>query len=263
MTAAVGQPGLAPAKQRVRPWWGIGDALMVIPIIAVVSFLAVIAVFAIGDGTTGGDATDLPIWAIAVFTLLQQCALLLWPFVVSRRKGLGPAADWGFDFKLEDLGIGLGVSMIAMFSAGIAAAIAAALVGLGDETDGENLQLLTDAEGSPWIWTLVYTVVVVAPVAEEVLFRGLILQAFKKRFGAVIAVIVSVVAFAPLHIADGGFFSAGQVVLLAAIGTLAVVFAVTALVTGRLAASIIAHMIVNAVGVATALGYVERLIDAF
>ncbi|MEM7326896.1 MAG: CPBP family intramembrane glutamic endopeptidase, partial [Actinomycetota bacterium] len=142
-------------------------------------------------------------------------------------------------------------------------AIAAAIVGLEEESDGENLQLLTDAEGSPWLWTLIYTVVIVAPVAEEVLFRGLILQAFKKRFGTVIAVIVSIMAFAPLHVADGGFFSGGQVVLLAAIGTLALVFAITALVTERLGASIIAHMIVNAVGVITALGYLDRFIDRF
>ncbi|MEM7325555.1 MAG: lysostaphin resistance A-like protein, partial [Actinomycetota bacterium] len=219
MTTIVGQPGLSSDHRgRVRPWWGIGDALMVIPILIVVSLLAAVAVILLGDDTTGGEDADLPLWAIAVFTLVQQCALLLWPFWVSRRKGLGPAADWGFDFKLEDLGIGLGVAMIAMFSAGIAAAIAAAIVGLEEESDGENLQLLTDAEGSPWLWTLIYTVVIVAPVAEEVLFRGLILQAFKKRFGTVIAVIVSIMAFAPLHVADGGFFSGGQVVLLAAIG---------------------------------------------
>lgn len=261
MTTTVGPPQFTTdAKGRVRPWWGIGDALMVIPIIGVVSFLALFAVLLLNDGGLGESGSDLPIWAIAVFTLLQQCALLLWPLIVSRRKGLGPAADWGFDFRLEDLGIGLGVAMIALFSAGIMATLAAFAVGLDDDADGENLQLLNDADGTPWLWTLVYTVIVVAPVAEELLFRGLILQAFKKRFGTVVAVIVSILAFAPLHIADGGFFSDGQVVLLAAIGTLALVFTITALVTGRLGASIIAHMIVNAVGVVTALGYLDRLI---
>lgn len=263
MSVAMDKPSPLTTPDRVRPWWGMGDALMVIPILGVVSFLAAIAVVVAGDGSSGDDNSDLPIWAIAVFTLLQQSALLIWPLVVSRRKGLGPASDWGFDFKLEDLGIGLGVAMIAMFTAGIAATIAAAIVGLEDDADGENLELLSDADGSPWIWTLIYTVVIVAPFAEELLFRGLILQSVKKRWGSIVAVIISVLAFAPLHIADGGFFSGGQVVLLAAIGSLAVVFAVTALVTGRLGASIIAHMIVNAVGVATALGYLDRLADAF
>lgn len=242
----------------------MGDALMVIPIIGLVSLLAVFTVLIVDqdEAVPGVADGDLPIWAVAVFTLVQQAALLLWPAIVSRWKGLGLATDWGLSFKLEDLGIGLGVAMIAMFSAGLVATVTSLIVGLEDDADGENLEILTSAEGTPWLIVLIYTVVVVAPVAEEVFFRGLLLRSVKNRWGSVVAVVVSVLAFAPLHLADGGFLSSGQIVLVAAISTLGLAFAITAEVTGRLGASIIAHVIVNAIGAGAALGYFDRFVDA-
>lgn len=229
---------------------------MLLPIIAVMSILAVLIVTLVEGGADEGQtisATDLPLWGTALFSLLQQLALLAWPLIVSKWKGLGPASDWGLTFHKEDLWIGLGVGIIALFSAGVANVVASLAVGLEDSESAGNLDVLTSAQGTVWFWVLVLTVVLVAPVAEEVLFRGLILRSVKNRFGTVVAVIAVLAVFVPLHRADGGYFSGGQVVLMAGIGALALTFTMAAVITERLGPSIVAHVVVNGAGAAGAI----------
>ncbi len=263
-------PSEAPTggRARVRPWWGMGDALWMIPIMAlvlVVSFV-VIAVLAVIEGVSADeletlDSAALPASMLVVPTLIQQLVWFNWPLVVSKWKGLGPAADWGLAFKPIDIGIGLGTAMIAMFAAGIAAAITGAIVGLEDESLAENTQLLTDYRDSVWLYALLMLLVSGAPLAEEMLFRGLLLRSIEKRLGTVAGVAGSVVIFTVIHPADGGFLSSGQVVLWSAIAGYAVVLSVAAVLTQRLAASMIAHVIINALASLRALGHFDGLTD--
>lgn len=275
----VGQPPshaspLAPGQPigRSRPWWGMGDILWMLPIMAVVFGLsiAVIGVLATIEGVSLSELSDpdttLPGSMIVIPTLIQQLSWFGWPFVVSRWKGLGPAADWGWAFQRVDLGIGLGTTMIALFAAGAVGATTAALVGLEDDAAAENTALVADLEGSPWLWGVLFLVIIGAPFAEEILFRGLILRAVAKRLGAVAGVIASLLTFVPIHFADGGIITDGtpavtdgQIVLWATIGALGLVLAIVTVVTGRLAAAIIAHMGINTVGAVGALGLWESV----
>lgn len=264
---APGFDGTQRSGQKVRPWWGMGDILLVLPIMAVVLVIsaALLVVGALVDGTSLedlGDASgDLPAWLIVVPTLIQQFAWFTWPFIVSKWKGLGPASDWGWAFKPVDIGIGVGTAMIATFAAGLVGAGASAALSLEDEDLAENTQILTDMEGSPWLWGLLFVVVIGAPFSEEVLFRGLILRAVEKRWGTVAGVIGSLVAFVPIHIADGGIFGAGQIVLWLSIATLGLALAIATVVTKRLAAPIIAHIVINGLASAGALGYFDGLTE--
>ncbi len=261
-------PGSVVSGGRVRPWWGMGDALLVLPLMVVVVIvsIAVVAVLAVVEGLSLDAISDPNIAAIApsmlvIPTLIQQAAWTAWPFVVSKWKGLGPASDWGWAFKPVDIGIGVGTAMIAMFAAGLGATITTALVDLEDESLAENTQIITDLEGSPWLYGLLFAVVIGAPVSEELLFRGLILRSIQKRWGPVVGVIGSLLIFVPIHFADGGIFSAGQLVLWVSIAALGAVLAITAVVTERLAAPIIAHVIINGVASASALGYFDGLAE--
>lgn len=253
---------------KIRPWWGMGDILYMIPIMAVV-FIASIVVIAILAGIEGMSLSDLsdpdttlPGSMIVIPTFIQQLSWFGWPFVVSRWKGLGPAADWGWSFKPVDLGIGLGTAMIALFAAGVVGAATAALVGLEDDAAAENTALVSDLEGSPWLWGIIFLVVVGAPFAEEILFRGLVLRAVAKRWGQIAGVAASLLTFVPIHFADGGIITDGtpsitdgQIVLWATIAALGLVLAAVTISTGRLAAAIVAHMGINTVGAIGALGY--------
>lgn len=239
-----------------------------IPIMAVVLLisLVVLAGLAVLEGLALEDISDPDIALIApsmlvIPTLIQQSAWFAWPFIVSKWKGLGPASDWGWAFKPVDLGIGLGTAMIAMFAAGIGATITSALVDLEDDSLAENTRIISDLEGSPWLFGLLFAVVVGAPISEELLFRGLILRSVQKRWGSVAGVIGSLVLFVPIHFADGGIFTGGQLVLWVSIASLGGVLAIAAVMTERLGASIVAHMIINAIASAGALGYFDSLSD--
>lgn len=259
--------GVGGSDKRVRPWWGMGDILWLLPIMAVVFVvsIAIIGVLASIEGISLSDLSDpdttLPGSMIVIPTLIQQFSWFGWPFVVSRWKGLGPAADWGWSFKPADLGIGLGTAMIALFAAGAVSAGTSALVGLEDDAAAENTALVSDLEGSPWLWGVLFLVVIGAPFAEEVLFRGLIMRAVAKRLGIVAGVIASLLTFVPIHFADGGIITDGtpaitdgQIVLWATIAALGLVLAIVTVVTERLAAAIIAHMGINSIGALGALG---------
>ncbi|MEM9565130.1 MAG: CPBP family intramembrane glutamic endopeptidase [Actinomycetota bacterium] len=252
-------------RGRVRPWWGMGDVLLAVPLTIVVLLVGfvVLAVLASIEGISLDDLADdapLPGSMLVIPTLIQQAAWFGWPFVVSRWKGLGPAADWGWAFKPADIGIGFGTALIGLFAAGAVGTGTAALVDLEDDEAAENTALLTDLEGSPWLWGVIFMVVIGAPFAEEVLFRGLVLRAVAKRWGVVAGVIGSLLTFVPIHFADGGVFvdgrfaiTDGQIVLWATIAALGLVLAVVTVRTERLAAAIVAHILINGVGVIGAL----------
>ena len=84
---------------------------------------------------------------------------------------------------------------------------------------------------------LIVLVVIGAPIAEELFFRGLLLRALEKRFDTTVAVIVSSVVFGITH------FQALQFPALTAAG---VVFALLVVRTDRLGPAIVAHMAFNA-----------------
>lgn len=253
----------------IRPWWGTADVWLGIPVVVVALVVGTILAFVIA--AVGGvsfeelgtiDATTAPRELIVVPTIAQQLSMFVWPFIVSRWKGLGPARDWGWAFKPVDLAIGVGVAFIAVFAAGAVQAVLTPVLGVDDEASTTNTAIINDFEGSPWLFGLLFIVVVGAPFSEEIFFRGLIQRSFQKRWGPAAGVIFSVLFFAPIHIADGGPFSMGQVVLWAAIGTLGTILALAALYTNRLAAPIVAHVLVNSFGVAAALGAFDSILPS-
>jgi membrane protease YdiL (CAAX protease family) len=86
----------------------------------------------------------------------------------------------------------------------------------------------------------------IAPVVEELLFRGLLLRALLRRMPATPAVGISAASFALLHLVDP---SIGTVVALPALATVGVVSGVLAVRTGDLSRSILLHAGFNLVTV--------------
>jgi membrane protease YdiL (CAAX protease family) len=67
-------------------------------------------------------------------------------------------------------------------------------------------------KGSPW--SVVLTLVVIAPVTEELLFRGLILRGFLRNYGRRRAIVLSAILFALVHVSPWqlvGVFAGGVV----------------------------------------------------
>jgi uncharacterized protein len=248
-------------RGRVRPWWGLGDVLLAVPVIVIVATVGSVIGLPFIDGGQLDDvmngSADLPTAMLAASLLSQQLAQGLWPILVAKWKGLGPKRDWRLEFKPVDLIIGLGTAVMAVGLAAVASTIASNLVNLTDEAQADNTQFLRDAKGTPWLYAFLFAVVIGAPLAEELFFRGLTLRAFEKRAGPVAAVVGSTLVFTLPHFMGAGL--AGTAVLFASIGAVGVVFGTITVMVGRLWPSIVAHMIFNAIGAAGALGLFDQV----
>jgi membrane protease YdiL (CAAX protease family) len=123
----------------------------------------------------------------------------------------------------------------------------AALVGLENTDDASNTDILVDNQDSIGIIGVIFLVVVVAPLVEELLFRGLILRILQKSFGSVFAIVATSILFAIPHWQVDASWQE-TVVLLSALGTVGLVLAIGAVITDRLGPAVIAHFFFNATG---------------
>lgn len=105
------------------------------------------------------------------------------------------------------------------------------------DVSAPNQQLL-DSKGSTWL--LYLGVVVIAPIAEEVFFRGLLQRSLSRLYTDRVAIAVSALIFAASH------FKPAQLPALFAVG---VVFAALATHHRRLGPAIVAHVAFNAAAV--------------
>jgi membrane protease YdiL (CAAX protease family) len=203
------------------------------------------------------DGLDLPAWGILLSVAAGWLGFLGWPVLASYVKGQKSLArDFGFVFRPVDIGWGL-LGGLAVLAITVTFNIFWYIVS-GDSAP-DNSGFLPDSPSLLVGLALFVAVAVVTPIAEEVFFRGLLLRALEKRFNTMIAVVVSSVVFGSLHLA--GVTSAESLSELALHGLFiavvitgyGVVFAVLDVWTGRLWPSIIAHMVINGIGVVTFL----------
>jgi len=222
-----------------------------------------------GGITSNLDESDFPTSVLAIATVLSQVIQGLWPLLVAKWLPGIKWSDLRVGFKLIDLLIGLGVAIIGVFAAGVAGWLASLAVGLENQEDASNTAFLTDAMGSPWFFLLVFAVVVGAPLSEEMFFRGLIMGSFENIGGGLatrrravsmdsvrgVAVTVGVIGSTLIFTAPHWIGGTAQetAVLFATIGTVGAVFGVAAVLTGRLASSMVAHALFNSVAVVAAI----------
>jgi membrane protease YdiL (CAAX protease family) len=197
---------------------------------------AVVAVVASLIGAPEWFATAL----IAIGGYGPVAAYVWW---ASRTWGTGNLGDdVGLRVRVVDVGWGP-VTLLSCWAAQILVGILIVLLGL---PQGSNTEGLFEDDGS-WAVTLVIAIsaVVVAPIVEEMLFRGVILRAFMSRFAWPWAVVFQGLMFGTVHLQPG--LGAGNVSLILALTAVGIVLGGAAVLTKRLAASMIAHAIINAV----------------
>ncbi len=106
----------------------------------------------------------------------------------------------------------------------------------GSNDPGGGLNL-----GDAGIWGLTFTLVsacLLAPVSEEIIYRGVLFRAFRNRLGVISAAVLSSVVFASLHFYD--------VYGLASVGIFGLSCALLYSATGSLTTTIVLHMLYNA-----------------
>ncbi len=196
------------------------------------------------------------------FGLLSYGILFAALIVISRRRGLKSlAADFGLRFRPVDLAIGLGIGILVRILTFIEALVVVAVTGKAPTRGNADF-------GTDPLWIILNGVVVaalIAPVVEELIFRGLVLRAVRwailrgrsgsprpqpatatvRGWAAVIAVAVSALLFAAAHLYE----AIGDPILLITLGlftlTAGVLHGVITIATGRLGPAIVAHFVVN------------------
>lgn len=230
-------PAVPGARPRIR--WGIGDAVVAFVVGLVVSLIA--AAFVL-DPDHPSDPTTL-----LVLICSQNFAIIGWLAIVARRKGAGSLrTDFGLQLRrspaawVADLPyffLGIGLQLVSLLPIGL-------LDSLYGHAAKQDVVKSADRASGWQIPVLALAIVVLAPLTEELLFRGTLLRSLLRKVTPEAAVFVSALAFGVVHAL--GDPSVGTLIALPAIILLGVVSGYQAAKTGNLSRSILLHMGFNA-----------------
>jgi len=192
-------------------------------------------------GQAPSSCDPAPLWVTAVLQIPLWVGLVGGAVVVSRRFGTGDLRrDYGLRARRSDLlGFPIGVVTQLVFVPLVSLPIIWLLGERSDELSEPARELTGRAEGFG-ILLLALLVVGVAPVVEELFFRGLVLRSIQARYDNTLALVGSSVLFGLAHF---------QLLQLAALIMFGLVAGYCAQRTGRLGMSIYAHAGFNAVTV--------------
>lgn len=191
---------------------------------------------------------DVP---LVVLVLLSPITLLVIAVIwLGLRYGAGARRVTGRRWRWSDVGVGVGVGLACFVGQRIVlVAIASLLASLGLEVPAVQETFQVIAEDRATAPALAVTAVLLAPAGEELLFRGLVFQGLRARRGFWTAAAVSAALFTLAHLGDGGGPIA-DLIIVAGIFPLGLVFAAVMERRQSLLASTVSHAVYNAGGVA-------------
>jgi membrane protease YdiL (CAAX protease family) len=218
--------GAAPAR---RVGWGIPDAAAAFVLSLVAASIAVLPFL-----SNSKLPKHLEVDA-SVASLLAQTGTVIGYLAIAARKGLGSlTADFGLRVRARDglwFAIGFGLSI----ASGI---LIAPIVSAGHLSNSSQdvVRLFQRARGVETVFFAI-AVLVVAPIGEELLFRGALLRGLLRRTSPPLAIWGSGLAFALVHVVldPGAGFAVPALLLLGLLS------AHRALRTGELSQSILLH----------------------
>jgi len=230
---------MPPPPPRVRGTvrWGLGDAVIVWAIAGLLGSIAA----SVAIAATGGKVPKAGHITLAVLVgvvIGQEGAYLGWLTYASHRKGLGSLrSDFGLQWPN-------GADWWALpFGFGSALVLGWMLLPITRLVDQSQnvVDDLKNARGATLVAFVVFTVVI-APVVEELFFRGLLLRSIQRHTSAPVAVALSALAFGAVHVVVGpvSFDPSAGPVIPALVG-LGLISGVLAVRSGRLSRSVLLH----------------------
>jgi len=224
-----------PLEGRPEPWpaatWTLSE---LIPLFLMPFGLSVfVGVFLGGVLRLSGEG------ALVLATTLQQLAFLT-PIVWVRRTGHGSIEAFGWRPPSgATLAKGVGFGLLILFASGL---VTAAVLEFAREILGYTPEATSALDRLHGGWEVVGAVaaVVLAPVCEEALFRGVLFGGLRRRFAFWPAASISALLFAVMH---------GDPVRLPALFVTGLFLAGVFERTRRLAAPMVAHLTLNLIAV--------------
>jgi len=188
-------------------------------------------------------------WPIAAYVVIAAIVgylplIIVCRFVLARFATGKLGDDIGLRYRTVDLGWGP-VTWLASLGAQIVVAIIILTLDIPLVSNTEGVSKLSG--NRTYIIAFAVLAVLVAPVVEEIVFRGVILRGLCSRFPAWLAIGLQGVLFGAAHIDPvRGMGNIGLVMVLAAVGA---VLGGAAYFTRRLAPTMIAHGLINILAV--------------
>ncbi len=230
-------PAASGGPRRIR--WGIGDVIA--------AWIAGLVASVVAASFTG-SGTPTPV-ELSLLLVVQDGTIIAWLAFVAGRKGLGSLEA---DFGLRAIQRGkTWRNNVRWFFTGVGLQLVwiPALVLLqevhGDVARQEAVRIAARSTGIG-IPLIFLAIGVLAPVAEELLYRGALLRSLLRRMSSGWAVFVSAAIFGLVHFGDP---SIGTLMAFPAILSLGLVSGYQATKTGDLSNSIMLHMGFNTLSV--------------
>jgi len=221
--------------------WGVPDAVLGILAVPAALLLSVLVIAAV-PRLPGAVATAL---GTTVLAALGVAAALR----AARQSG-GFRRALGLDLPgWRDLGPVVGWTLLLLLVQVLALTVVTAAVPALQGSQVDNVGFLRD-EPLPAVVAVAVLAVGVAPVLEELLFRGLVLRGLMMRLGFWPSALVSSTFFGLFHAQTAGLESVSLVV---ATGVFGLGLCVLVRRSGRLGPAIGVHALRNAVGIAAVL----------
>jgi len=220
-----------------------------IPIVSATAVVAIMIASLIAARLTASAMLWLGISGVLVFSVLTVVAYgpALLAVIAIIRMGQGRSEMLGVRPRWLDVLFGP-VVWIALVVSQILVGIVLIVLDVPVQSNLEGLG--ADRLGWATIIVLLISAVVVAPVVEELVFRGVVLRAAASRMPAVVALLLQGLLFGVIHLdLDLGVGAFGLVIMLTVIG---IILGVSVIVLGRIWPAILAHAIFNAVALAVA-----------
>jgi uncharacterized protein len=240
---------MAASKTRDPRPWGVGPWLG--PLLTLAGVVVVLAVLSVSLLRDAGSVLSLTAAALSVGAeLVLLVAVLAYARPVAARGG-----GWRIALGLDRVRRGdwlpwlLGVVLVFLGRL-VVGVLVVALAGDRAAAEASNLQVDQPRLGPLLVFAL--AVVVLAPIAEELLFRGLLLRTFMRRLRFWPAALLSTALFAAFHLPQASTLL-GAVALFCSISVLGIGACYLVRITGRLAPGMMVHATLNAVALLTAV----------
>ena len=174
--------------------WGPKSSLAVYFMAGGASLFTAIAVHAVPG--IKGPASE----AIGGFILETTLILIAVWWIRSFEDGNLHVLGYPPTRPLGDIGVGLGFGVIAVIADVVVAVVVAAIVkAITGHPPSHPPTVLKDMRGA-WAIPVAFVAVVMAPLGEETLFRGFVLQGLENGFSPARAVLISAALFAFVHV---------------------------------------------------------------
>ena len=220
----------SPAQQRTHRW-GFGAFFLAEAVFVLVSVM-VSSVF--GDPGTPGTNVGLTLTVSLMVPSLLAAAVAI---VITLVRGNGPRVDFGLQWHWSDVRTGFVVGVLGLVSTLIASRLWIQWVGPEDATSAVGGMLNGVRLPVPLAILIFLHVWLVAPLCEELLYRGLLWGAMERlRWGQIAVFALSTAIFAIGHLEPS------RTLLLLVI---AIPIGIARMMTGRLTASVIVHQVNN------------------